>query len=215
MTTLDTILDAIDRRLSAKNGAREAVLADSRRVVQGASKAIRAIHRHEWDAAARLLAENGTLLREMNARTEGVPDIYFAGYVQDAHKEHAEANLTLALVRGDALPAPEALGVEDAAYLNGLAEAASELRRHTLDLVRHGHLDEGDTLLGRMEEVYDRLIAIDYPHAITDNLRRTTDALRAVLERTRGDVTMAMTQRHLSDSLAQFERRIGSDKGNP
>ena len=206
MTNLDSILESIDRRLSAKNGAREAVLAESRRVVQGSSKAIRAIHRHDWDDAERLLGETSALVREMNARTDSVPDLYWAGYVQDAHKEHAEANLTLALVRGGPLPTPEALGVEDAAYLNGLAEAASELRRHILDIVRHGDLGEGDALLGRMEEVYDHLITIDYPHAITDNLRRTTDALRAVLERTRGDVTMAMTQHQLSERLSRFEK---------
>ncbi len=208
MDNLDSILQAIDGRLSEKNGVREAALGESRRLVQASSKVIRAVHRHEWDEARGLLAEAGSIVAAMNEKTLALAEIYWAGYVQDAQKEFAEANLTLALVRQEPLPTPEALGVEDAAYLNGLAEAASELRRYVLDLVRHGHLSEADQLLEAMEEVYSRLITVDYPHAITDNLRRTTDMLRGVLERTRGDVTMAMKQQELQEALRGLERRL-------
>jgi translin len=208
MDNLDSILQAIDGRLSEKNGVREAALGESRRLVQASSKVIRAVHRHEWDEARRLLNEAGSIVAAMNEKTLALAEIYWAGYVQDAQKEFAEANLTLALVRQEPLPTPEALGVEDAAYLNGLAEAASELRRYVLDLVRHGHLSEADQLLEAMEEVYSRLITVDYPHAITDNLRRTTDMLRGVLERTRGDVTMAMKQQELQEALRGLERRL-------
>jgi translin len=208
MDNLDNILQAIDGRLSEKNGVREAALGESRRLVQTSSKVIRAVHRHEWDEARRLLDEAGSIVAAMNEKTLALAEIYWAGYVQDAQKEFAEANLTLALVRQELLPTPEALGVEDAAYLNGLAEAASELRRYVLDLVRHGHLSEADQLLEAMEEVYSRLITVDYPHAITDNLRRTTDMLRGVLERTRGDVTMAMKQQELQQALRGLESRL-------
>jgi translin len=208
MDNLDSILQAIDGRLSEKNGVREAALGESRRLVQASSKVIRAVHRHEWDEARGLLAEAGSIVAAMNEKTLTLAEIYWAGYVQDAQKEFAEANLTLALVRQEPLPTPEALGVEDAAYLNGLAEAASELRRYVLDLVRHGHLGEADQLLEAMEEVYSRLITVDYPHAITDNLRRTTDMLRGVLERTRGDVTMAMKQQELQQALRGLESRL-------
>jgi translin len=208
MDNLDSILQAIDGRLSEKNGVREAALGESRRLVQASSKVIRAVHRHEWDEARGLLAEAGSIVAAMNEKTLALAEIYWAGYVQDAQKEFAEANLTLALVRQEPLPTPEALGVEDAAYLNGLAEAASELRRYVLDLVRHGHLSEADQLLEAMEEVYSRLITVDYPHAITDNLRRTTDMLRGVLERTRGDVTMAMKQQELQEALRGLESRL-------
>lgn len=208
MNNLDAIIQAIDERLSAKNSVREQALNESRRLVQGASKAIRAVHRHEWEDAQRMLAELSEVARRMNEKTLAVPDLYWTGYVQDAQKEFAEAHLTFALARQEPLPAPDTLGVEDAAYLNGLAEAASEMRRYVLDLVRHGHIEEADQLLDAMEEVYSRLITIDYPHAITDNLRRTTDMLRGVLERTRGDVTVAMKQQELREALRSMEARL-------
>jgi translin len=201
-------LQGIDGRLAEKHQVREAALSESRRVVQQASKVIRAVHRHEWDEARKLLEEADTLVRQMREKTEHAADLYWSGYVQDAHKEYAEAHLTLALVREASLPGPQEIGVEDAAYLNGLAEAASELRRYILDLVRHSELGEADRLLEAMEEVYGRLIAIDYPHAITDNLRRTTDSLRGVLERTRGDVTVAMRQQVLQEALRSLESRL-------
>jgi translin len=208
MQNLESVLQEIDNRMEEKNAIREQTLNESRHLVQYASKIIRAIHRHEWEEARTLLAEAGSLMAAMNDRTLSSPDIYWAGYVQDAQKEFAEAHLTLALVRNESLPSPTELHVEDASYLNGLAEAASELRRYILDLVRHGELEESDRLLEAMEEVYGHLIAIDYPHAITNNLRRTTDSLRGVLERTRGDVTTAMKQKELQDALRALETRL-------
>lgn len=210
MNNIDKIFQTINERLNEKNSIREEALRVSRRVIQQASKVIRAIHRHDWEQATALL-ENATMLVEsMNQKTLTVPDLYWRGYVQDAQKEFSEANLTLALVRHAELPTPTELGVEDAAYLNGLAEATSELRRYILDLVRHSNLTEADQLLDTMEEVYSRLITIDYPHAITNNLRRTTDVLRAVLERTRGDVTVAMKQQELQQALRSLEARLTS-----
>jgi translin len=208
MQNLESVLQEIDNRMEEKNAIREQTLNESRHLVQYASKIIRAVHRHEWEEARTLLAEAGSFMAAINDRTLSSPDIYWAGYVQDAQKEFAEAHLTLALVRNESLPSPTELHVEDASYLNGLAEAASELRRYILDLVRHGELEESDRLLEAMEEVYGHLIAIDYPHAITNNLRRTTDSLRGVLERTRGDVTTAMKQKELQDALRALETRL-------
>ncbi len=133
------------------------------------------------------------------------PNLLYAGYTQDALKEYAEAAAVYAFLRGDALPSPTTLQVEPAAYLNGLAEAASELRRAILDGLRHGEVERGERLLGLMDDVYSLLITVDYPDAITGGLRRTTDALRAVLERTRGDVTAALRQEQLVAALANFE----------
>ncbi|MGH2543477.1 MAG: haloacid dehalogenase [Ardenticatenaceae bacterium] len=208
MDNLDAIVQRIAGRLEEKNRVREGALSLSRHVIQQASKVIRAVHRHEWEEAQRLLSETSALVQTMNEQTAAAPDLYWTGYVQDAQKEYAEAHLTRALVRQMALPAPEEIGVEDASYLNGLAEAASELRRYILDLVRHSRLAEADRLLDSMEEVYSQLIAIDYPHAITNNLRRTTDVLRSVLERTRGDVTVAMKQQELQEALRSMEAHL-------
>lgn len=208
MDNMDKILQEIDERFDQKNQVREQALRDSRGVIQHASKVIRATHRHEWEEASSLLEAAASLVQTMNEKTLALPSLYWTGYVQDAQKEFTEANLTLALVRHTPLPSPTELGVEDAPYLKGLSEAASELRRYILDLVRRSELAEADRLLDTMEEVYSYLIAIDYPHAITGNLRRSTDVLRSVLERTRGDVTVAMKQQELREALRSMETRL-------
>jgi translin len=201
MNNLDPILQSIDGRFAEKNAVREAALAESRRVIQQAAKVVKAIHRREWNEAEALLAEATTLAATMSEKTLAVPELYWTGYVLDAQKEYAEAHLLSVMVRGGDLPTPEALGVEDAVYLNGLAEAASELRRFILDLVRHNDFDAAENLIGVMEDTYAALMTIDYPHALTNNLRRTLDVLRPVLERTRGDLTVAMKQQSLKDAL--------------
>ena len=129
------------------------------------------------------------------------PAVFFAGFLHDAEKEYAEARMTVALVAGNELPGIEELDIQPAAWLNGLAEAASELRRHTLDRLRNGELEVAETLLTAMDDVYDALVTIDFPDAITGGLRRTTDALRAVLERTRSDLTLTTVQARLRTAL--------------
>jgi translin len=211
MNNLDTILQSIDGRFAEKNAVREAALAESRRVIQQAAKVVKAIHRREWNEAEALLGEATTLAATMSEKTLAVPELYWTGYVLDAQKEYAEAHLLFVMVRGGDLPTPESLGVEDAVYLNGLAEAASELRRFILDLVRHNDFDAAENLIGVMEDTYAALMTIDYPHALTNNLRRTLDVLRPVLERTRGDLTVAMKQQSLKDALDRMAGLLGKE----
>jgi translin len=183
--------------LESKHKARETTLAACRRTIQACAASIRAVHREEYDNAEELSAQAAAHLGEALAAVEQHPDIRHAGFVHDASKEYAEARMTLAFVRGDRLPAAADLGVEVQAYLNGMAEAASELRRYLLDLLRRGRPERGEELLGYMDEVYSLLITVDFPDAMTGGLRRTTDALRAVLERTRGDLTTSLLQTRL------------------
>ena len=161
------------------------------------------MHRREFPEARRLIADAQALLGEADAALDGHHDVRYAGMLSDAKKEYAEANLTLAFVAGDPLPTAESLGVETAAYLNGMAEAASELRRQVLDCLRRDELEQAETLLGAMDEVYGLLVTIDYPEALTGGLRRSTDALRGVLERTRGDVTTALVLARLQSAIEE------------
>jgi translin len=169
--------------LDAKHAARELTLGACRRTIQCCAAAIR---------AERLIADAAAHLARADAAVADHLDVRHGGYLHDAKKEFAEAHLTLAFVRGDPLPSAAAIGVEYPAYLNGMAEAASELRRHALDCLRADRLDRAEELLAVMDEVYALLVTVDYPDAVTGGLRRTTDALRAVIERTRGDLTNAI-----------------------
>ena len=195
-------------RLDAKNAARERALAASRAITRQCANAIRSTHREEFAAAEAALGEVGARTAELRAELEGFPDVYWAGYMQDALKEYAEARITLALVRHEPPPGFEELGVEVAPYLNGLGEAVGELRRRALDIIRHGEAREAEYLLEAMEEIYNILVTVDYPDALTGGLRRTTDNARGILERTRGDVTFALRQHRLEEAL----RRAASNE---
>jgi len=200
---LEATVGPIVARIEQKNAAREKALAESRQVIRNAANSIRAVHRNEFEQAAEMLELGRIRLLALKAELVNYPDIYWAGYVQDAMKEYAESRLTYAFVRGEELPPPETLGVEDAPYLNAMGEAASELRRYILDLIRHGaeNTEKCERLLQMMEEVYSQLVTIDYPDVLTGGLRRTTDLVRGVLERTRGDLTFTIRQNELERAL--------------
>ncbi|MBI5876725.1 MAG: haloacid dehalogenase [Chloroflexi bacterium] len=201
MSELDSITQKIIGALDAKNAAREQALTLSRKVIQQSALTIRASHRADYDEAARLLAAARDAARLMREGARVHPDLYYAGYVQDALKEFSEASIVNALVQGLPLPDPDVLGVEYAAYLNGMGEAAGELRRHALDLIRQGRARDAETTLQWMEDIFSVLVTVDYPDAITGGLRRTADMVRGVLERTRGDVTVMIKQEELKALL--------------
>jgi len=192
--------------LEATHRAREITLPASRAAIRACALAIRAVQRHEFDVARAHIDDAAALLAEATAATEEQGAVRHAGFLQDAHKEFAEANLTLAFVEGGPLPTATELGVDAPAFLNGMAEAASELRRQVLDLMRAGDLERAEALFAVMDDVYAVLVTVDYPDAVTGGLRRTTDALRAVLERTRGDVTNATVVARLQSAVEQTRR---------
>ncbi len=198
---LAELAQAMRTELDAVNGAREVALAACRRTIRACGSSIRAVHRLEVARAEALVGEAEAALRLAQVAVAPHPAVGFAGFVHDAEKEYAEAVLTAALVAGRPLPGPTQVGVGIPAWLNGLAEAASELRRHLLDRLREGQLGVAEGLLGAMEDVYDLLVTIDYPDAVTAGLRRTADALRAVLERTRSDLTTSILQARLQAAL--------------
>ena len=204
------LAEQLRAELDAAHRARERGLAACRRAVRACGQAIRAVHRLDDEAVARLTAEAHDALRDAQEALGPHPHVAHAGFLHDAEKEYAEAVLTAALVDGTPLPSQAEVGVGVPAWLCGLAEAASELRRHLLDRIRQGELERGEQLLGTMEDVYDVLVTFDYPDALTAGLRRTTDALRAVLERSRSDVTTTVMQSRLQAAL---ERRAG--EGGP
>ena len=186
-----------------KHELREKAIRASREVVRTSANAIRAIHRNELDQARELAAAAGALVKETRETLAGHPDLYFTGYTQDAQKEYAEASAVLAFIARTELPLPAEIGVETPSYLNGLAEAASELRRYILDSLRRDDDSRAEELMRYMDDVYNVLVVMDFPDALTSGLRRTTDQLRGVLERTRGDLTMTMRQRRLERLLSE------------
>ncbi len=205
---LDRLAAEIHRRFDDTTTAREQALPAARRSIRASANSIRAVHRLEFDRARELIEESRAALQGGFEAVRDHPAVRAAGYLQDAQKEYAEANITFAVVTGGELPTPEALGIEDAPYLNGMAEAIGEARRRVLDILRTGAVDEGERLLGAMEDMYGVLVTMDYPDAITLNLRRTTDIARSLIEKTRGDLSIAFVQRDLHDALDRHAREV-------
>jgi len=205
---LTGICERIRGRFDGKDAARERALDLSREVIRNAADTIRAVHRQEFDQALRLLEGTAAKVRALDETLAGHPDVYYAGFVQDAQKEYAEARITLALIREEPLPGPEELGVGDAPYLGGLSEAVGELRRSVLDRIRGSQAEVAERLLAVMDDIYGQLVSFDYPAAISGNLKRSTDVTRSIIEKTRGDLTNAIRQQHLETELRRLEQRL-------
>ena len=216
MQNLKKIAEDIRLELNQKNQAREGALTLSREVIRLSANAIRSVHREEFDDARDLMGKARDKVRETQALLKDQLDIYYAGYVQDAQKEYAESELTCAIVLNQRMPSHQELGVECAAYLNGLGEAIGECRRHVLDIIRKGDVQRGEQLLQIMDDAYYMLVTFDYPDAVTSGLRRTTDMVRGVLERTRGDLTVTIRERELEQAIDTAIGRLTSERsGKP
>ena len=207
MTTVQEVVEQVLARLEVKNQIRDETLQRSRELIRTCALITRAIHRQAWEQAHSLLEQARAQAQAMISPLEAHPDIYYTGYTSDALKEWVEAETLYAIVVGGTLPTPEDLAVPDGVYLGGIAEAATELRRHILDLMRQGRLEEAERLLNWMDDIYDALILVDYPDAITGGLRRAVDVLRGVLERTRGDLTLTWQHHRLTTALRNAEQR--------
>lgn len=210
MDNLDAIAENIRADFEARDEARDEALHRSRELTRLCAIAIRASHRNEWDEARDLLAQADKIAACIRETLADYPDLWCAGYTQDALKELVEAHATFAFASNTTIPQPEALAVPYATYLNGLCEAASEMRRRCLDELRRDNTAEAERLLGVMDEVYDVLVTFDFPDAITGGLRHRVDQLRAVLERTRGDLTNSLRQDRLTQALREFEERVSN-----
>ena len=211
MRPLNDICEDIRTDFENKTAVRDEALRDARQCIKHASLAIRAVHRNEETEARQELAQGRELVNRLRENLKlAHPELYFAGYTQDALKEYCEAELTVAVILGEPLPTPQALNAENPAYLNGLAETLGELRRRCLDLLRPGYNNEVERLLDVMDEVYTQLVTVDFPDAITEGLRRRTDLARGITERTRADITVAYREEQLGQKLDRLSAQLSN-----
>jgi translin len=212
MQKLESITDDIRHNFDARTAARDKALALARQLTRACSLAIRAVHRDEDDVMNEHLAEARKLAESLKGGLADYPDLFYTGYTQDALKEFVEANVTCALIQNRPLLTPGELDVSGATYLNGLAEVVGELRRKTLDILRHGYSKEAERLLGIMDDIYSVLVTMDYPDAITSGLRRQTDLARSIIEKTRGDITFSLRGEHLEQAIGRLSAQLNGGK---
>lgn len=208
MQQFHEIVENARKVFDERTKVRDQALVQARQLTRLSALTIRAIHRSDHDESQALLTEAKDLVAQMKADLAAYPDLFFAGYTQDAIKEFAEASLTCALIENRRLPRPEELGIEYATYVNGMAETIGEMRRRCLDILRQGYSSEAERLLTCMDEIYALLVTLDYPDAITNGLRRQTDLVRGIIERTRADLTLSLREQRLQESMQRFAERL-------
>lgn len=207
---LSKVSAEIRERMDATNAAREKGIPASRSAIRFCADSIRAVHRADWDLARELQAKAREQLDVAQDAMRPHPQIYHAGFLHDAEKEYAEALTTYAIINGDPIPTPEDCRVGDPAYLNGLSEAIGEVRRHLLDIIRHGDMRKGEELLAAMDDIYHVLVTMDYPDALTGGLRRSTDVARSIMERSRGDLSITIVQRGVQEAIERATKNLGA-----
>ena len=215
MDKLEKIAEQIRQTFDALTVARDQALTSARALTRACALSIRAVHRDETDVMQAHLAEARQLAAALKTDLADFPALYFAGYTQDSLKEFAEASITCALIRHEPLPTPEELELPPHTYLNGLAESVGEMRRRCLDMLRQDNSTEAERLLGHMDDIYSILVTMDYPDAITNGLRRQTDIIRAIIERTRGDVTFSLRGERLERSIASLSGKLPGSESLP
>jgi translin len=208
MQKLESIAERIRQSFDVRTSKRDDALKQARQLTRACSLAIRAVHRDDMEAMEANLTDAQNLADRLRDELKGHPELFYAGYTQDSLKEFVEANVTCALIQNKPLQTPEELGVEDATYLNGLAEVVGELRRRTLDILRTGYSQEAERLLAHMDEIYSVLVTMDYPDAITNGLRRQTDLARGIIEKTRGDVTYSLRGQVLTEAIRKLSGQL-------
>jgi translin len=212
MEKLEKIAEQIRQTFDTLTVARDQALTHARALTRACALSIRAVHRNERDVMQSFLDEAGRLADALRTGLADFPALYFAGYTQDSLKEFAEARITCALICHEPLPTPEELNLPPHTYLNGLAESVGEMRRRCLDMLRQDNSAEAERLLGHMDDIFSILVTMDYPDAITNGLRRQTDIIRSIIERTRGDLTFSLRGEKLERSIAHLSAQLPGSK---
>ncbi len=204
-STFESISQELLKSFDDKDRAREEALSLSRKAIRLCSSSIRSVHRSEIKEAKKLVDQSGEELEKIHSLLMNHQDVRYAGFVDGAEQEYAEALSVYSIITAHEIPTPDEVGVDQVNYLSGLGDACGELRRHILDLIRSGQAMDGEYYLQVMEEIYYLLMLFDYPDAITRGLRRKSDLARSMLERTRGDLTNALEISRMESSLLKSQ----------
>lgn len=208
MQHLEEIAERIRNSFDTITSTRDRALTQTRALTRYSAQAIRFAHRDEREQANESLEKAKEIVKQLQTELSDYPELFYAGYTQDAFKEYAEAEIVFALLKNSYLPKPEELHLENQVYLKGLAEAVGELRRRILDILIDGHSSEAERLLEHMDDIYAILVTMDYPDAVTGGLRRLTDIVRSINERTRSDVLISLRYQELEKSLEEVENKL-------
>ena len=208
---LTRILEALRKEIAADDMVREKIIPLARAAVRACSESIKESHRGDFDKAEDLLGQAHNIISDAKKELPKSEFMSKSRILYVAYQELAEAANVLSILRHNCLTPPEIHEIPTRAYLTGLADTVGELRRAVLDSLRAEDVNRGENLLTFMEEILDGLHSFDFPNALVPELRRKCDVARGLVERTRGDLTMAAQQGKLVKELRAFEERMKDD----
>jgi translin len=203
MKNLDKIVDKIEKSIDNKDKIREKALRSSREIIIGCRKAIQYIHQDLMNNAITNIKKASIKLQELYNLTGEHPELYHAGFVENAAQELVEAHCLYNIMKGKDLPDPDKLQTTYSSYLLGLCDLVGELRRTALDSIRSGKSKKADKCLNMMEEIYDVIIRFDYPSGLIP-IKKKQDMVRGLIERTRGELAVASCERRIEYRTDEF-----------
>jgi translin len=213
MKNLDKIVNKIEKSIDEKDKIREEALRATREIIIGCRKAIQSIHQNLMKEAKNNIKKASTKLQELYNLTKNHPELYHAGFVENASQELVEASCLFNIISGVELPDPDELQTTYSSYLLGLCDLVGELRRSALDSIRHDKSKEADDYLTMMENIYDVIIRFDYPSALIP-IRKKQDMVRNLIEKTRGEIAVASCERRIEYHTDEFRGMLDKVNGN-
>ena len=213
MKNLDKIVDKIEKSIDDKDKIREQALRSSREIIIGCRKAIQCIHQELMKDAKSNIKNASVKLQELYNLTENHPELYHAGFVENAAQELVEASCLYNVMKGKDLPDPDEIKTTYSSYLLGLCDLVGELRRTALDSIRAGEAKDADDYLNIMEEIYDVIIRFDYPSGLIP-IKKKQDMVRNLMERTRGELAVASCERRIEYRTDEFRGMLDKIDGS-
>jgi len=188
---LQKIFSEITESLELLYQDREEILKLSRSIIRDCSIAIKNIHRKEFNKFQEKLnsikIDHQSLVKLVD-KNLGV----FFKYLKTPEQEYAEAIAFYSIINKKNIPTPLELRINPLNFILGLADVIGELRRYALDNIRNSQFEDLNDILEGMDEIYTYLFTIDYPSAVTQDLRHKVDVARNIIEKTRGDISLAI-----------------------
>ena len=194
---LREIGDLIEEELDEKDSVREIAIKSARVIIRMSSQSIIMMHRREDESEiVRKLKEEVWHLKSL--LTNQYPDLLYSGFVQNAFQEYCESQIFRAIIHNKPIPSHKDLGMNPESYLMGMGDVVGELRREVLEALKNEDFKRAEEYLSIMEEIYEMLMRFNYPSGLVP-LKPKQDTARALIEKTRGELTMAI----MTDKIAK------------
>lgn len=213
MKNLNGIIEKIDKHINQKDKIREQALKSSRDIIIGCRKAIQSLHRDLIKDAEGYIKNASNNLENLYDLTGDFPDLFHAGFVENAAQEYVEATCLYNIIQGKDLPDPDKLQTTYSSYLMGLCDVVGELRRGALDFILKGKASKANEYLYHMDEIYDAIMSLDYPSGLIP-IKRKQDMIRGLIEKTRGELAVASCEQRIDDRTHEFRGLLDKVNNN-